>query len=333
VLTAPVSRVALPVQVGQKGGHDLLGTLMEPGAYAINPDAFGPPWRPWAEVDPDEAEALGWYAPVYALSAGPRGAVVVAPGDVRGTVFIPEKSGGYCCGLDGRDGPNMACARCGRPVATCIDDCSFWQAVWLDPREIERIADDAGPRPVAGWEALRAARPGRPPVEPSGSWDPLWAAAVAAALARLLAASGGAPVTVADGLVAGTFRGALDALLPWGTLAKTLALAGPGLADVATDIVLVPQHPQTGEHWRPSGTPPADGPGLGRDTAEGVLVAWDVWVCLAFGDGWTPLLPPGPFRPDWGVFRSTLARLPEVRQPWLREIYDRVTNRPYAHPF
>jgi hypothetical protein len=234
-------------------------------------------------------------------------------------VFIPERSGGYCCGLDGRDGPNMACARCGRAVATCIDDCAYWQAVWLDPGEINRVADEVAPPEAADWEALRASRPGTPPVEPAGSWDPLWAGVVAAALARVLAASGGAPVNVPDGLVAATFRPALDALLPWGALARTLAPAGPGLPSVATDIVLVPEHPQTGEHWTPPGA------------AAVVPLAWDVWAYLAGGPA--QVLPLEPLRPDWGVFRSVLARLPEVRQPWLRKIYDRVTNNPYAHPF
>jgi hypothetical protein len=338
-LTVPVSRVALPVHAGQKYGHGLHSVLMEPGTYAVNPDPFGPPWRPWAEVGADGAEARGWYAPVYALPWGPQGTVVVAPGDVRGTVFMPERSGGVCCGLDGRDGPNLACAQCGRPVATRIDDCSLWQAVWLDPRAVHRVSGDTAPRRVVSWEALREQRPGIPPVEPTGMWSPIWSAAVAVALARLLAASAGSRVTIPDGLVADTFRRVLDALLPAGPPAKTLALAGPGLPAVTTDIALVPQHPQTGEHWAPSGA------------ANAVPLACDVWMYLAFHhdrrpvpgagtmpddarrDDPPPRLPAGPFGPDSAVFLSTLARLPEVRQPWLREIYDHVTGHPYAHPF
>jgi hypothetical protein len=127
-------------------------------------------------------------------------------------------------------------------------------------------------------------------------------------------------------------------LLPWGKLARTLALAGPGVGDVAADIVLVPLHPQTGEHWPFAGA------------AEVVPLAWDVWVYLVDADDRSAPLPPGPFRPewgdfrsaplpagpfrpDWGVFRSALARQPEVRQPWLRKIYDHVMTHPYAHPF
>ncbi|MEH0827443.1 MULTISPECIES: hypothetical protein [unclassified Micromonospora] len=339
-LTVPVSQVALPVHAGQQYGHGLLGVLMEPGTYAVDPDPSGPPWQPWTEVGADEAEARGVYAPVHALSSGPRGAVVVAPGDVRGTVFIPERSGGCCCGLDGRDGPNLACARCGLPVATRIDDCSLWQAVWLDPRAVHRVTGDVCPRQPVGWEALREERPGIPPVEPPGQWSPLWEAAVAAALARLLAVSAGARVIVPDGLVADTFRRALDQLLPPGPPARTLALVGPGLPAVSTGIALVPQHPQTGGHWASSG-------------AAGAVVplSWDVWTYLAFHhdrrpvpgagtmpddarrDDPPPLTPSGPFRPASDVFLSTLARLPEVRQPWLREIYDHVKGRPYADPF
>lgn len=339
VLTASVSEVALPVHAHQMYGHELLGVLMEPGTYAVDPEPSGPPWRKWAEVGADEAEARGVYAPVFSLSYGPAEAIVVAPGDVRGAVVIPERCDGYCCGLDGRDGPNLACEQCGRAVATRIDDCSLWQAVWLDPRAVRRLHHDDPPRLIIDWEMLREQRPGVPPTAPAGDWSPLWAAAVAAALAHLLAVSGGSRVNIPDGPVAEPFRRALETLLPPGPPARTLTLAGPGLSASAPDIALVPQHPQTGEAW------PAP------DTREAVPLAADVWMYLAFQPdrrpvtrkrgtfdgvrryGPPPLLPYWWFRPDWKVFLRTLARRTEVRQPWLRAIYDQVRDRPYADPF
>lgn len=310
---------------------------MEPGTYAVDPDHFGPPWRRWAEVDAEEAEARGWYAPVYSLSFGPRGATVIAPGDMRGTAIIAGRTDGLCCGWDGRDGPNLACARCGLPVATRVDDCSLWPAVWLDPEAVYRVpCDDSAPRQVIGWDGLPRERPGTPPVEPDGTWSPLWTAAAAAALAHLLAVSGGVRVSVPDGLVADTFRRSLDTLLPPGPPARAMTLAGPGLPAVATDIAVVPQHPQTGEQWPSPGS---------RDV---VPLAFDVWTYLAFhhdrrpvpGAGTVPgdarrddPLPRHPldlFRPYGPLFVRTLARLPEVRQPWLRAIYDEVNERPHS---
>jgi hypothetical protein len=335
-----MSQIALPVHAHHKYGHELLPALMEPGTYAVDPEPSGPPWRQWSEIGADEAEARGLFAPVDALSFGARGTIVVAPGDTRGTVLIPERCDGCCCGLDGRDGPNLACAQCGRAVATRIDDCSLWQAVWLAPHAVRRLpAEGPAPRTV-GWEALAEERQSTPPVEPSG-WSPRWEAAVGATLAYLLAASGGTPVTVPEGIVADAFGRALDALLPPGWPAKTAALAGPGLpAPVhAPDIALVPRHPQTGKAWQPSGT------------AHTVPLAADVWMHLAFhnerllvpASGGLPDCvlredPPTPhpwtpFQPDSGVFLATLARLPAVRQPWLRRIYDHVKDHPYARPF
>jgi hypothetical protein len=46
-----------------------------------------------------------------------------------------------------------------------------------------------------------------------------------------------------------------------------------------------------------------------------------------------PLMPYRQFRPEADVILSTLARLPEVRQPWLRRIYDRITSGQYTYPF
>ncbi|GAA0682194.1 hypothetical protein GCM10010193_39900 [Kitasatospora atroaurantiaca] len=91
---------------------------------------------------------------------------------------------------------------------------------------------------------------------------------------------------------------------------------------------MVPQHPQTGEPWP---TPPG--------VAAAPLAA-DVWMYLAFHNerllvpatGKLPSsierddpLPPHPWRRLWPVeqvFFHTLARLPAVRQPWLRAIHD-----------
>ncbi|MET8331230.1 hypothetical protein [Streptomyces sp. NPDC005181] len=341
LLTAPVSQIALPVHARHCYGHQLLPALMEPGTYAVDPEPSGPPWRPWSEIGVDSAEARGVFAPVGSLSFGEAGAIVVAPGDARGTVLMPERCGGYCMGLDGRDGPNLACAQCGQAVATRIDDCSFWQTVWLAPHAVRRLPADAPACRTISWEALAQGPQGTPPVEQSGAWSPRWEAAVGAALAHLLAASAGTRVAVPDGLVADTFGRALDTLLPPGPPTKNAALGGPGLPapGPTPDVVLVPRHPQTGKAWQPFGT------------ADIVPLTADVWMHLAFPherlpvpvtggmpvgvlrDDPLPLRPRGPFRPDSTVFLATLARLPAVRQPWLRRIYDQVKDHPYARPF
>ncbi|MFE7462640.1 hypothetical protein ACFU6R_00855 [Streptomyces sp. NPDC057499] len=347
-LTAPLSRVALPVHARQRCGHELLPVLMEQGTYAVDPEPSGPPWKPWAAVGAEEAAARGVYAPVPALSYGAAGAVAVAPGDTRGTALIPERCDGPCFGTDGRDGPNLACEECGRAVATRIDDCGHWQVVWLDPRAVcrlpatdptERTGERAGGRTGERAEEWTGERPGTPPVDPSGHWSLAWTAGAGAALAHLLAASEGAPVTVPGGLLGNVLGRALDALLPPGPPGARAALAGPGLPDPtpAPGIVLVPVHPRTGRTWRPPG-----------GTAVPVPLPDGMWTHLAFHndrlfvpatgglprdvqrDDPLPPHPRGPFQPDPDVFLHTLARLPAVRLPWLRDIYDRVRERPYS---
>ncbi len=336
-LTVPVARMALPVHASGSYEHALLGVLMAPGTYAVDPEPYGPPWVTWAEAGPAQAESRGLYAPVYALSYGSQGTIVLAPGDVLGTVLIPDRLDGYCYGTDGRDGPNVACARCGRPVATRIDDCSYWQAVRLDPQAVYGEDVDSQDLPMS-WAMLRDVRPGLPPLEPPGFWDSRWEAAVAVALAHLLAASGGARITVPDGQIADLFRRILDAFVPPGPLNLSLALAGPGLPSAGADISLVPQHPQTGELWHEPGA------------TRVVPLAWDVWAHLAFQrdrkpvpggampdeafrDEQLPLRPLGMFVPDGDTLLRTLARLPEVKQPWLRAIYDRLNQRPRPYPY
>ncbi|MFE9484816.1 hypothetical protein ACFYNM_40335 [Streptomyces spororaveus] len=345
-LTAPLSEVAMPAHARQKYGNGLqLPVLMESGTFAVERE----PWAPWRRrqvIDPDEAAARGIYAPAQALSEGAAGAVVVAPGDTRGTVLIPEKRGGACCGFDGGDGPNMACAACGLLVASRIDDCSLWQAVWLAPNAVCRFpveGADAGP---SSWTELFAEGAGVPPSEPIASWgepfragdrwhwSPQWVAAAGQAFAHLLVASEGQLVAVQDGLTSRMFQRALDALLPAGRPTRRAVLAGPGRPplDADADILLVPSHPQTGKAWTPAAP------------AYLVPLPFGVWLRLAFPEPQLPVPASGPmpdgvlrddpptpnvhdvFRIDWEVFHRTLARLPAVRTPWLHEITENLTQ-------
>jgi hypothetical protein len=93
-------------------------------------------------------------------------------------------------------------------------------------------------------------------------------------------------------------------------------------------LVLVPVHPQTGQVWQP------------RGGAVPVPMDAALWAELALPPHRTRLpvvgglpagverddpLPPHPwypFQPSREAFRFTLARMPTVREPWLRAIYD-----------
>ncbi|WP_326634783.1 hypothetical protein OIE67_53055 [Nonomuraea fuscirosea] len=328
MVTAKVARVVLPDHADQKYGHGLLSGLLEPGTYAADP-GDGRPWRP---LQPPEPEEHGVRLQTYCIT-GPPDRIGIAPGDVRGTVFIPDRLGGCCCGWDGQDGPNLACAECGRPVATRVDDCGFWQAVWLEADAVRPVAVAGPVQRVMGWEEL----PRTPPVGQRGYWSPQWEAAVAVALAHLVVVSGGERVVVPDGPVAVALRRAIDILLPPGLPERHLGLAGPGLP-ATSEIALVPRHPQTGELW------PCEAGAV-------VPLAADVWTYLAFHDERRlvpaaygmpagvrrddppPLLPNSLFRPGGQVFLNTLKRLTVVQPPWLQRICDRVKDRPYADPF
>ncbi|MEV7864671.1 hypothetical protein AB0P17_00870 [Streptomyces sp. NPDC088124] len=360
-LTVPLSQVALPAHAHQKYGNGIqLPVLMESGTFAVDPEPWGPPWRGWEEIRPDEAAARGVYAPVYALSDGAPGAIVIAPGDASGTMLIPgNRGGGYCCGLDGADGPNVACAQCYLPVASRIDDCSLWQALWLTPNAVRRLPVDGADAAPLSWSELMAEGKGTPLFEPIAtwgrtaaghwsnywwSWSPQWEAAAGRALAHLLAASEGHPVMVPGGLVGQVFQRALDALLPAGPRARCAVLAGPGLpaSSEDTSILLVPSHPQTGETWAPADPAPYLVP-----------LPFGVWLWLAFPGPELPVPasgtlpagtlrddfdPPAPrpgrlFRADPEVLRHTLVRLPAVRSPWLREILENLTHHMRAGLF
>ncbi|MFE1951975.1 hypothetical protein ACFW9D_16065 [Streptomyces sp. NPDC059524] len=307
--------MALPPHARQSFGNAAqLPVLMESGTYAVDPD---PRW-----------------------AGGIAGEIVIAPGDVRGTRLGSGPDDGYCCGLDGRDGPNMTCAACGLPVATRIDDCTLWQAVWLVPDAVRRVptpVDDAEP---LTWEQAMAASSPVPPCEPvtdwggkygnsySWTWSPRWEAAAGQALAHLLAASEGRPVTVPEGLAAEVLQRDLDALLPVGPTARRAAPAGPGRPVPDADILLVPAHPQTGEPWSPRQPGPQ----------YRVPLPVGVWLSLVspspqdVPDPVSGTLPPlvrcdypllpspcGLFLVDWRAFQRTAARLPAAATPWFRE--------------
>ncbi|MBQ0887148.1 hypothetical protein KBZ94_19770 [Streptomyces sp. RM72] len=349
-LTAPLSQVALPAHAHQTYGNGVqLPVLMEPGTFAVESESesWGPSWPSREKGAPDAADVISTHASADGLLPGDvTDSFVIAPGDTRGTVLIPEKSSGHCCGLDGADGPNMACEACGLPVASRIDDCSLWQAVWLAPNAVHRQAvGDPGPTPLP-WADATATAVGTPPYEPITSWggpgfglyhwwswSPRWEAAAGRALAHLLAASGGRSVSVPHGLTADVFQRALDALLSTDGPTLHAALAGPDLPapDTDADLLLVPEHPQTGETWAPA-----------RDTSAYLVpLPLGVWLWLAFPEPHLPadpppqvlpveLLrddPPSPrpghlFRIDAGVFRHTLLRLPTACDPWLREVLE-----------
>ena len=161
-----------------------------------------------------------------------------------GVSWIPGRLGiSGCCGLDG---PNLACA-CGQQVATRVDDCGLWQAVWL---ERDAVRPTGEPEPVADFETFDWESVPRPGTD--RWWRVRVEMAAGTALAHVLAASNGVPVTVPDGPVADTFRALLDQMLVAGPAARSLAPAGPGMS-AAADILLVPRHPQTGDPWPAGG--------------------------------------------------------------------------------
>ncbi|MHC3424407.1 hypothetical protein [Streptomyces sp. DT18] len=324
-LSVPLARVALPPHARAAWGDGAHGlpVAMAAGTYAVDPLPSGPPWRTWREAGAEEAARRGAYAPVEALSYGSPGHLVLAPGDVRGTAFLPGRHGGGCCGIDGSRGPNLACAACGLPVGARVDDCSVWQAVRFDPEAVRSVttpgvgdAPTEWDRPLFTREENGLARRARVEV---GLGD---------ALAHVLAASGGAPLALPPGPVTDSLGPVLAALLPAPPPTRTLALAGPGLPVPDADVVLVPSHEVTGELWPTTATgtlvpldepawrylvrlrPPLRAPARGRFLPEAPERSPRSYE----------FFPPEPCR---FTLRTALTRLPAVREPWLRSVHEK----------
>ncbi|MFI8497521.1 hypothetical protein ACIGFK_03215 [Streptomyces sp. NPDC085524] len=182
--------MALPIHLADTHWETLHPPLLEAGSYAVDPAPFG------------------------ALSDGPSGTVLLAPGDLCSTKLILERTGGYCMGIDGRDGPNLACLDCDLPVGTRMDDCGCRQVVRLVPQAVVPLP---GPpeRPITDWAELLATgallhRLSEYRDIPAG-----------VALAQVVVAAGGAHVEVAPGQVTELLGRALGALLPAGELLET----------------------------------------------------------------------------------------------------------------
>ncbi|MGW2372152.1 hypothetical protein [Kitasatospora sp. NPDC001683] len=284
-LTGPLTRVAFPVYAGfvYGNGHPM-PVLMESGTYAVAEDA-----------------------------AGQARSILMAPGDAHGTALIQRRELGACCGIDGRYGPNLTCAGCGRKVATRIDDCSLWQTTWLERAAVRPVP--TGPaRPLADWASFTQPRCATAPLEADGEWNIRWEAEACVTLAHLVHAAQGSPVTLPGGPLANALRVLLGQLaLPAAGPARRAVLAGPGLPppDHLPDIAVVPYHPQTGEPWP---TPPG---------VAAVPLAADFWTYFAFHRE-RPLrpvtggLPPGVERDD--------PLPPHPRRPpfLVREVYSHV---------
>ncbi|MFJ1707000.1 hypothetical protein [Kitasatospora sp. NPDC088346] len=321
VLTAAVSRVVVPVHLSDSHWESLHPPLLEAGTYAVDPEPHGPPWRSWEELGAREAAARGLFVPTGHLSEGRPGSVLLAPGDMRGTALIPGRTEGHCLGIDGSGGPNLACPGCGLPVGSRIDDCGAWQVVRLLP---QAVAELPGPpeRPILDWADLAT---------DGALWHGLSVyrdIPAGVALAHVVVAARGGPVEAAPGPVADLLGRALTAPRP-GDHALRLDVAGPGVGEPAADLVLVPVHPQTGEVW-PTGGGAVAVPVEAGLWAELAFPRWRTRLPVVGGlppgverDDPLPPHPPVPFRPSVAAFRHTLARMPAVREPWLRAIHDR----------
>jgi hypothetical protein len=69
------------------------------------------------------------------------GGFVLNPDDVAGTSLHPDpRRPKGCCRLDGLDGPNLVCARCGSEIATQQSDCWSQQQITILPDAVQPVS-------------------------------------------------------------------------------------------------------------------------------------------------------------------------------------------------
>ncbi len=110
----PVDEAPLPYRLPDGGECP---PRLAPGSFAHDPEPYHPSWT----------------HPPAGAPAPARGSVRSAgPGRVHGVAEVPRRRQG-CCGPSGSQGPNLACAGCGREVAVETADCGTPQQVAFLP--------------------------------------------------------------------------------------------------------------------------------------------------------------------------------------------------------
>ena len=108
-LTAAIAETAPPAPATEetRGTHQSLPARMTSGTYAVSPEMNG---------------------------------FVLNPDDVKSTEPHPDpRRRNGCCGLDGLNGPNLVCARCGAEIGTKQSDCWTQQQVVMLPEAVKLI--------------------------------------------------------------------------------------------------------------------------------------------------------------------------------------------------
>jgi len=125
-VTADVNEVPFPDEPSVHDDRSPALSRIPPGAFARDPDRFGPPFEP----TPGNPKLL--------VSAGPALTIFVHPDDVRGLRLHSDRRRlNGCCRLDGCDGPNLVCAACGAEIATEQSDCWVsWHDIRLEPAAV-----------------------------------------------------------------------------------------------------------------------------------------------------------------------------------------------------